>query len=157
MLYSRKRLEDNRGIGNYKIFLYFISCVLVATFLVLIYIAAINEDEHLENTAYGMASAAFIIMASLTAYETTRDSKFMIYHFSEKLKEALEDHCDLLNDEFDSRGLEWAFNSESASLECRVKTDLQVIEEVGGESGFSEDSYERKQREKKLDKLNKKI
>ena len=59
-------------------------------------------------------------MSGLMIYETMRNSKGMVYHFQEQLKEALEDHCDTLNDEFEGKGVEWKFNNDKARMECHI-------------------------------------
>jgi hypothetical protein len=143
-MYSRKRQEDNRGISGYKVFLTFVSFVSIVTMMVMLFLALTHDDSNLERTGYGLFSGAFVIMSCLAIYETFRDSKFMIFHFLEKLKEALDDFIETLNDDWEERGVRWVYDHDHATIECHVQTDLEIIEEVGGEnqSQMSEDSVE---------------
>jgi hypothetical protein len=155
-MYSRKRQEDNRGISGYKVFLTLISFITIISMMVMIFLGLTNDDYNLERTGYGLFSGGFIIMSSLAIYETFRDSKFMVFHFTEKLKEGLDDFIETLNDDWEGRGMRWVYDNDHATIECHVQTDLEIIEEVGGEneSHMSEDSIE-EQRKKQITKLNK--
>lgn len=157
-MYSRKRQEDNRGISGYKVFLTFVSFVAIVSMTVMIYLALMQDDSNLERTGYGLFAGGFIIMSCLAIYETFRDSKFMVFHFTERLKEGLDDFIETLNDDWEERGIRWHFDNDHAMIECHIQTDLEIIEEVGGEneSHMSEDSIE-EQRKKQITKLNKQI
>ena len=67
-------------------FLSFVSFICMVIMLLLIYTAAIREDQNLENTSYGLFSGGFMIMCFLTGLEVFRDSNKVIFDYNAELK-----------------------------------------------------------------------
>jgi hypothetical protein len=78
-VYSEKRLADNKGIVGYKKLLSIISFGMMASFLVLIYLAIMKENLEYEYSAYGLLISSLVIFTSLTLYESLRNSKNSVF------------------------------------------------------------------------------
>ena len=119
-VYSEKRLSENQGILNFKVFLSLIAFITVFAFLAIFYIAIKNNNIDLQNTSYGLLSGGFLIMTCLSFFEAARESHNYIFRYNNKLREALQDYCEMMNAIYTERGATWNFNDTDKSLECRV-------------------------------------
>jgi hypothetical protein len=105
IMYSQKRMADNQGIAPFKIFITFVSMMLFVAFLIVEYIAVLKEELQLEYTGYSLFGFGFIMMGSLTAYESIRDSHNIVFHFDDKVKAALQKHLEMISEVHIYRGI----------------------------------------------------
>lgn len=149
IMYSRKRMADNQGIAPYKIFITIVSCMLFVTFLIMEYQALLSDDIQMQFVGYSLFGFGFVMMGGLTLYESTRDSRHVVFHFSEKVKTALEHYLQEISEVHVYRGIQWVFNDTIKCIECRVShaPEEQVEEVVPEESVLSNDSVEKHHRE----------
>lgn len=83
-------------------------------------------------------------MASLSIFEATRESQDYIFRYDVKLREALQEYCDMLNAIYTERGSTWNFpDNKNKTLECRVVVKTHIKATTVGEA-LEEETYQKK-------------
>jgi hypothetical protein len=83
LLYIKKRNADNLGISPYKLFMCFMSLLMFFAFVIIEYQCILTENFDMEIVGYGLFSGGFIFMGGLTLYESTRESRNIVFKFTE--------------------------------------------------------------------------